>query len=373
MSQLEISLILTDGGTQSRASLNQELIDEYAEAMTTGANFLPVTVFYDGTNYWLADGFHRLEATKKIGSSTIAVEIRQGTRRDAVLYSVGANATHGLRRSNADKRRAVLTLFNDLEWSQWSNNEIAKQCGVAEWLVRKLKEELSSFSTKIDQTYARKCGVDENTLKEVQQKLKDQPLECTSQRNGTTYSINTSNIGRYSKKVSPAEESSKTKAFETKAGHLLLLSSSPALSPESQPRPQIVDVSNEKSENSPTEEINKFVEQHLEVTTQLQSELNNPSRGSLSECVRIINIKQEIPQQVGEAVQTFEVIFLGVCVEIQGRPDILVTLFQQMQDNLTFTEEVLGRAHLLSKNSRMNSLPKNTKIYNEFVEYGAYI
>jgi hypothetical protein len=42
-----------------------------------------------------------------------------------VLYTVGANATHGLRRSNADKRRAVSMLLDDPEWAQWSNLAIA--------------------------------------------------------------------------------------------------------------------------------------------------------------------------------------------------------------------------------------------------------
>jgi len=44
----------------------------------------------------------------------IAVEIRLAPV-DAVFNSVGANAEHGLRRTNADKRRAVLTLLNDDE------------------------------------------------------------------------------------------------------------------------------------------------------------------------------------------------------------------------------------------------------------------
>ena len=35
---------------------------------------------------------------------------------------------HGLRRSNADKRRAVLTLLNNEEWAKWSAREIAKAC-----------------------------------------------------------------------------------------------------------------------------------------------------------------------------------------------------------------------------------------------------
>jgi ParB-like chromosome segregation protein Spo0J len=116
--QLQLTQIKTDGGTQSRAGLDQFVIDDYAQLMKEGAAFPLVVVFYDGTYYWLADGFHRTSAAEQAGLETIEAEVKQGTRRDAVLYSVGANATHGLRRSNADKRRAVETLLTDTEWSQ---------------------------------------------------------------------------------------------------------------------------------------------------------------------------------------------------------------------------------------------------------------
>jgi hypothetical protein len=72
-------------------------------------------VFYDGAEYWLADGFHRVHAAQKLRRLTIAADVRQGTRRDAVLLSARANAEHGLRRTNEDKRRAVLTLLADPE------------------------------------------------------------------------------------------------------------------------------------------------------------------------------------------------------------------------------------------------------------------
>ncbi|EWY35857.1 hypothetical protein N825_32650 [Skermanella stibiiresistens SB22] len=39
-----------------------------------------------------------------------------GSRRDAVPHAVGANARHGLPRSNADKRDAVMILLKDPEW-----------------------------------------------------------------------------------------------------------------------------------------------------------------------------------------------------------------------------------------------------------------
>ena len=37
----------------------------------------------------------------------IAADVRQGTRRDALLFAAGANSSHGLSRTTADKRRAI--------------------------------------------------------------------------------------------------------------------------------------------------------------------------------------------------------------------------------------------------------------------------
>jgi hypothetical protein len=93
-----IALIRRDGGTQPRAILDRPTISEYAFELRAGAQFPPVVVFHDGTDYWLADGFHRVEAAESIKMTQIAAIVRQGTIREAVLYSVGANATHGLRR-----------------------------------------------------------------------------------------------------------------------------------------------------------------------------------------------------------------------------------------------------------------------------------
>ncbi len=174
---LPITLIRRDGGTQPRVAINQTTVEEYASDMKEGASFPPVLLFFDSTDYWLADGYHRVEAALSIGLNEIAAVVRQGNQRDAVLYSCGANATHGLRRTNADKRRAVLTLLQDGEWSQWTNVAIAKACGVAESFVRKLKKE-SHFAQCDVRTYRTK--------------------------HGTVATMNTANIGK--KAPSPPEE-----------------------------------------------------------------------------------------------------------------------------------------------------------------------
>jgi phage N-6-adenine-methyltransferase len=165
-----ISDIRTDGGTQSRDSLDAATAEEYANAMTNGAAFPAVVVFYDGQAYWLADGFHRVAAAKQAGLTQIDADIRQGSRRDAILLSVGANSSHGLRRTNTDKRRAVMTLLSDEEWSKWANVEIARRCAVSEGLVRIVRDAIF-VNTKM-------------------------PTDRTVERGGKVYQQNTANIGR---------------------------------------------------------------------------------------------------------------------------------------------------------------------------------
>lgn len=157
--QIASALLRRDGGTQPRAAMNHQTVTEYATDMGEGAQFPPVVVFYDGSDYWLADGFHRVEAACSIEITQIAATVRQGTIREAMLYSVGVNATHGLRRTSADKRRSVMTLLSDKEWSQWSNREIARQCGVHHQMVGKIRGSLDdSSSEKKSRTFTTKHG-----------------------------------------------------------------------------------------------------------------------------------------------------------------------------------------------------------------------
>lgn len=146
---LALDKIRSDGGTQMRAALDDGTVAEYVELMGTGLNevgpFPPIIVFYDGKDHWLADGFHRVAAARikadrlKIIMS-LPADVRAGTRRDAILYAAGANAAHGLRRTNADKERAVDVLLRDEQWRQWSDGIIADRCAVSDRYVSKRRK-----------------------------------------------------------------------------------------------------------------------------------------------------------------------------------------------------------------------------------------
>ena len=168
MSHIALTSIRTDGGTQPRARLDQDQISEYVEAMEAGATFPPLVVFHDGAAYWLADGFHRYHAVAKRGAKRVAVEIRQGTQRDAILYSSGANATHGLPRSNADKRRAVERLLRDEEWRSKSDRWIAEKCAVSDKTVAAVRAELRISAVDRE-------GKDGKTRKRAERKPREKP------------------------------------------------------------------------------------------------------------------------------------------------------------------------------------------------------
>lgn len=157
-SEIPLDRINEDPGLQMRAAgVDPAAVAEYAEAMEGGAAFPPIVVYFDGEGYWVADGFHRIAAARQLGQETIRAVVTEGGRREAVLHACGANANHGLRRTHADKRRAIEALLRDPEWSRWSDRAIGKQCGVDHKTVARVRrEEVGNFPT--ERTYVTKHG-----------------------------------------------------------------------------------------------------------------------------------------------------------------------------------------------------------------------
>lgn len=141
---IPLAKIRAEESTQPRASIDRALVDEYAEALGRGDVFPPIYVLLDGERYWLVDGFHRLAAHAKAGAKTINAIVNDGTRRDAEWQCLAANATHGKRRTRADKRRAIERALMDEEWRKKSDREIARHLHVDHKTVGKHREQLES-------------------------------------------------------------------------------------------------------------------------------------------------------------------------------------------------------------------------------------
>lgn len=147
MVELALSVIRTDGGTQFREAVNEDVAAEYAEAYKAGDRLPAPVVFEDGEgNRWLGDGFTRLRAASLAGLDRLDFELRKGSLEDAILYAAGANERHGQRRTKADRQRAIRAAI-ELR-PEASNEEIGKICNVSRETVRLLRRD--KFELKPD-------------------------------------------------------------------------------------------------------------------------------------------------------------------------------------------------------------------------------
>ena len=151
---LSLSEIASDPGTQARIRLDQGTVLEYLDALLDGATLPPITVVRApavSPAYYLADGWHRVEAHRRARRETILAEVvgplseaGGDPRRTAILLAAGANTRHGLRRTRADVARACELLLRDPEWAQWSDREIARRVGCHHQTVAARRAELAA-------------------------------------------------------------------------------------------------------------------------------------------------------------------------------------------------------------------------------------
>lgn len=139
---ISLEFIVIDAGTQVRCSLDEDTVEEYAEAWKEKVCFPPIDVFADGNRYILADGFHRFFSAQRAGEKYIEANIHSGTRQDAIKFAVGANRKHGLKMTRADKRKAVSIAF--ATFAKLSDRTIAEMCGVSNTFVGAVRQDLKA-------------------------------------------------------------------------------------------------------------------------------------------------------------------------------------------------------------------------------------
>jgi hypothetical protein len=131
---IKLEDIILDAGTQVRDGIRSDVVEDYSESFKAKSKFPPVDVFHDGGKYLLADGFHRVMGASKAGLTSLEAEVHRGTRLDCIKFALSANAHHGVRRTNADKRHAVEIALR--EFPKLSNVAIAEICAVSIEFVR---------------------------------------------------------------------------------------------------------------------------------------------------------------------------------------------------------------------------------------------
>ena len=165
---LSIDLLRLDAGTQARVKTSEETVVEYAELLTekTGWPFNnPVDVFHDGTDYFVADGFHRVLAANRVKRASVPCRIHSGTAHDAKIFGMTANDHHGLRMSRADKRACVQWLLDN--GGKLTQEELSKKAGVSRSTLNRIiseKNQIVSMTQSDQKTLGKSSEVTPETV-----------------------------------------------------------------------------------------------------------------------------------------------------------------------------------------------------------------
>lgn len=141
-----IDAVSPERRTQMRVATDGDQVENLRAAMEAGTALPPIDVFpADGGMYYIADGWHRFLAAVNCELKYIPAIVHNGGLKDALKWALGANATHGLRRSNKDKRHAVEVAVK--EFAELSNRAIADICHVSHELVNNVRPEVADSAT----------------------------------------------------------------------------------------------------------------------------------------------------------------------------------------------------------------------------------
>jgi ParB-like chromosome segregation protein Spo0J len=114
-------------------SLDHSTIARYVDDF----EYLPPPVAFNvAGNLLLSDGFHRYSAAVRQGITEMAVEVREGTRNDALEHAILANVRHGKALSDSERDTAIMRL-RDLR-PKWPLRRLADAVGVSHVTVKRV-------------------------------------------------------------------------------------------------------------------------------------------------------------------------------------------------------------------------------------------
>jgi hypothetical protein len=156
---VSLASIRQDERFQAReGGVNPAIVAEYAEACRT-TTLPPPRCVRIGGGLVLVDGFHTIAALRDIGATDATVVVSEGSEADAFLLAAGANATHGVRRTPADTKRAVALALRGLiakGEKEMSNRRLAAIVGVDEATVRRYLPEVERDDPELCGTAAQR-------------------------------------------------------------------------------------------------------------------------------------------------------------------------------------------------------------------------
>jgi hypothetical protein len=143
---LPLTEIKRDPRLMLRVKMSQETVKTYAAALKRGDYFPPVEVAEVEGKLILTNGFHRAEAREKAGKEEIEAIITKRTWDQALLAAAAADNYEGLKRTRADKHKAVKAVLLNKKGQELSDRTIARLANVSPTFVGKIRGQLSTLT-----------------------------------------------------------------------------------------------------------------------------------------------------------------------------------------------------------------------------------
>ena len=108
------------------ATLSDSVLESYLSVMAKTRTCKPLSACFDGTDYWVFDGYHRLAALQQLGINSCQVKLYKGSRRDALRRYIADKL-----RSKEPKpqtrvfRHCLQILRADAQWSVLPSKQLA--------------------------------------------------------------------------------------------------------------------------------------------------------------------------------------------------------------------------------------------------------
>ncbi|MDE0316640.1 MAG: hypothetical protein OXM61_17275 [Candidatus Poribacteria bacterium] len=145
----QIIAVVIDHSINTLPQLNEDIVEEYRQAIRDYGEddwqeeWLEFPKITADKHLW--SGFHTIEAVKREFGEQYRVEfeVEGKTRDDALLLATKENGKRGRRRTNEEKRIAVLRWLTHKKGKIWANSHIATQCNVSAQLVGEIVKNLT--------------------------------------------------------------------------------------------------------------------------------------------------------------------------------------------------------------------------------------
>lgn len=232
ISEVLVSQIRIDGGTQQRPVVSG-MVEHYKELRQDGIELPPIDVVYDGANYWVWDGFHRLESAKAAKKKAIRCAVTKGTQQEAVWLSYSANKAHGMQRPQGTVKRIIEQIFCNPAYAKISLSEIARHVGASRRYVQMVRDE---FLLRTEGGHDDESPVEQSESLKSDQVVTNRVCDTENAEKGCECSHPLESNSRHEKSTKRADsievKSSTGKTYEQKSQEKKTATTQPAMKDE---------------------------------------------------------------------------------------------------------------------------------------------